>query len=230
MVKRFYKDANVAPAGGGFAVLLDGKPMKTPQRASVVVPTQALADAMAQEWRRQGTDIAPQTMKLTKLAYAAIDSTAQRDRVAGEVLGYARSDLLCYRAEGPDDFVIRQTRQWGPLLDWLAETYGARLRTVTGIGYVEQPEEALARLAGRIGRFGPFALVGLHAATAIMGSLALGLALAEGRLAAGEAFALSQLDETFQAEKWGRDGEAEARAANLRADLEAAEQFICLSQ
>ena len=229
MVKRFYKIVSVGESDHGHTLLLGGKPVKTPQRATLAVPTRDLAEAIAEEWRAQQTDIKPETMPLTRLAHAAIDGAAHRALIAGEALGYARSDLLCYRAEYPDELVIRQARQWGPLLDWLHETHGARLKPATGIAHVEQPPEALARLADRVDRSSLPALVALHTATAITGSLTLGLALLEGRLTAAEAFALSRLDEAYQAEKWGQDAEAQARATRLQADLEAAERFTRLS-
>jgi chaperone required for assembly of F1-ATPase len=225
MVKRFYKDVSV---GADNTVQLDNRTMKTPKGAPFVLPTRELAEAIAEEWRAQEGDIKPETMPLTRLAHAAIDGASESALIAEQAAAYAKSDLLCYRAEHPDELVIRQARQWGPLLDWLAETHGARLKHATGIGFVEQPPEALARLSERVGRLDPFALVALHTATSITGSLALGLALAQGRLTAREAFALSRLDEDFQAERWGRDAEAEARATRLLADLEAAERFIKL--
>ncbi|HVP85400.1 MAG TPA: ATP12 family protein [Rhizomicrobium sp.] len=227
MVKRFYKDVSTDENN---AVLLDNRPVKTPKGAPFVLPTRELAAVIAEEWRAQEGDIKPETMPLTKLAYAAIDGATESARIAEQAVAYAKSDLLCYRAEGPDDLVIRQARQWGPILDWLAEIHGARLKTGTGIAYVEQPPEVLEKLASRAGRLTPFALVALHTATAITGSLALGLAVVEGRLTAAEAFTLSRLDEDFQAERWGRDAEAEARAAHLRADLEAAERFLRLAR
>jgi chaperone required for assembly of F1-ATPase len=225
MVKRFYKDVSV---GENNSVLLDNREMKTPKGAPFILPTRELASAIAEEWRAQEGDIKPDTMPLTKLAYAAIDGASESARIAEQAAAYAKSDLLCYRAEHPDELVIRQARQWGPILDWLAETHGARLKLATGIGFVDQPPEALARLSERAGRLNPFALVALHTATSITGSLALGLALLEARLTAREAFTLSQLDETFQAEKWGQDAEAQARATRLVADLEAAERFVRL--
>lgn len=227
MVKRFYKDVSV---GADNTVQLDNRTMKTPKGAPFILPTRELADAIAEEWRAQEGDIKPDTMPLTRLATSAIDGASENALIAEQVAAYAKSDLLCYRAEGPDELVIRQSHQWGPVLDWLAETHGACLKPATGIGFVEQPPEALARLSERVGQFNPFALVALHTATSITGSLALGLALLDARLTAREAFALSQLDESFQAEKWGRDAEAEARATRLQADLEATERFMRLSR
>lgn len=223
MVKRFYKSVSV---GENNAILLDNRVLKTPKGAPLVLPTRALTDAIAEEWRAQGQDIKPETMPLTKFAYAAIDRAEEAAQIVEQILVYAKSDLLCYRAEGPDELVIRQARQWGPILDWLAETHGARLKTGSGIGYVEQPPEALERLARKAGALDLFRLVALYSATTITGSLALGLALLGGRLSAAEAFALSRIDETFQAERWGQDAEAQARAERLGAELEAAERFL----
>jgi chaperone required for assembly of F1-ATPase len=227
MVKRFYK---VVSVGENNTILLDNRTMKTPKGAPFILPTRELADAIAEEWRAQEGDIKPETMPLTRLATSAIDGASENALIAEQVAAYAKSDLLCYRAEHPDELVIRQAHQWTPILDWLAETHGARLRLANGIGFVEQSPEALARLSERVGRSDPFGLVALHTATSITGSLALGLALAEARLTAREAFALSQLDEAFQAKKWGRDAEAEARATRLQADLEATERFMRLSR
>jgi chaperone required for assembly of F1-ATPase len=224
-MNRFYKTVSV---GAGNAIQLDNRTMKTPKGAPFILPTRELADAIAEEWRAQESDIKPDTMPLTRLATAAIDSAGEI--VAEQAAAYAKADLLCYRAEHPDELVIRQARQWAPILDWLAETHGARLKLATGVGFVEQPPEALARLSERVGQFDPFALVALHTAASITGSLALGLALIEARLPAAEAFALSRLDEDFQSERWGRDAEAETRAAHLKTDLEAAERFACLSR
>jgi len=226
MVKRFYKTVSTGETN---AVLLDNRAIKTPKGVPFILPTRELAEAIAEEWRAQETDIKPETMPLTKLAHAAIDGAPESARIAEQAVAYAKSDLLCYRAEGPDELVIRQARQWAPILDWLAQTHGARLKTATGIGYIDQPSEALEKLASRAGRLDPFALAALHTATAITGSLALGLAVLERRLTAAEAFVLSRLDEDYQAERWGQDAEAQARATHLKADLEAAERFMRLS-
>ncbi len=229
MIKRFYKTVSIAPAENAFAILLDGRPVKTTKGAPLHVPTQAFAEALAKEWRAQDTEILPHTMKLTRLAIAAIDGAADHAAIAAEVAAYAKSDLLCYRAEGPDVLVIRQSRAWTPILDWLEQTHGAKLKHTTGVGYIEQPPEALAALSAHTAALAPLPLVALHTLTAITGSLALGLAVLSRHLTATEAFALSRIDETFQAEKWGTDAEAEQRAQNLLADLNAAEQALKLS-
>jgi len=228
-VARFYKAVAVAGVAGRFTVLLDGKPVKTPNRAALDLPGQELAEAIAVEWRGQGEKLDPATMPLTRLAYAARDvGAAQRARIATEILGFGRSDLLCYRAEAPAALVARQAANWDPMLDWAASRFGARLAVGTGIGFVTQSEAALAALALPIEGCDEFALVALHGATSITGSLVLVLALLDERLDAAEAFRLSRLDEDFQAEAWGRDAEAEARAARLARELSAIAQFLRL--
>ncbi|HUJ03168.1 MAG TPA: ATP12 family protein [Rhizomicrobium sp.] len=223
-MKRFYKDVGVAEEGGAFRVLLDGKPVKSPGRHVLAVPTRALADAIAAEWRAQSESVDPKSMPLTGLAMAATDSQpAERTEQA---LAYAKSDLLCYRAGEPAELAARQAAIWDPLLDWAATRFGARLAVATGIVFVDQPPEALVALEKAVRGRAPFELAALHAAAAIMGSLVLALALADGRLTAADAFAASRIDEGFQAEKWGTDAEAEARAARLAHELGAVARFL----
>jgi chaperone required for assembly of F1-ATPase len=231
-MKRFYKEVSVSPSPGelgGFTVLLDGKPMKTPNRATLDLPTLALAEAIAEEWREQGEKLDRQIMPLTRLAFAALNVvTADRANVANEIVKYAKNDLLAYRAEEPPDLVARQAHMWDPLLDWAAETYGARLKVGVGIRHVAQPPEVIAELETAVSRYDEFELTALHTATTITGSLILGLALAEEEVDAKEAFDAAMLDETFQSEKWGIDAEAETRRRHLLADLTAAERFLRL--
>jgi len=223
-MKRFYKDASVAGEGGAFRVLLDGKPVKTPSRDVLAVPTRALADAIADEWRAQAEAIDPKAMPLTGLAMAAIDGVAAER--AAQALAFAKSDLLCYRAGEPVELVSRQASAWDPLLDWVAGRHGAQLSVATGIMFVDQPAEALAALERAVAGLGPFHLMGLHSAAAITGSLVLALALAEGRVSGADAFAASRIDEAFQAGKWGADAEATAREAHIEAELAAAGRFL----
>jgi len=203
-MKRFYKEvsASASPSSqGGYVVLLDGKAVRTPKRAMLGLPNLALAEAIAEEWRGQGDTIDPQTMPLTRLAFAAIDVvTPERARVADQTLKYAQTDLLSYRAEDPPELAARQAHTWDPLLDWAAETYGARLNVGSGITHAAQPAEAIAELEQAVARY----------------------------VSASEAFAAATVDETFQAEKWGRDAEAEKRSRHLLAELTAAEGFMRL--
>ena len=157
-------------------------------------------------------------MPLTKLANTAIDRVVAREAaIAEQILAYA-NDLLCYRAEAPDDLVARQNKSWNPILDWAAERY-APLTVGTGVGYIAQPGESVEALRKALAERGAFALTALHAAATLCGSLVLALALADGRLDAEEAFALSQLDERYQAEKWGADEEAEARETHILQEI-----------
>jgi chaperone required for assembly of F1-ATPase len=229
-MKRFYKEASaIAAADGTYAVLLDGKVVKTPKRAMLSLPNLPLGEAVAEEWRAQGETLDTQSMPLTRFAFAAIDVvTAERPTIATQVLEYAKHDLLCYRAEEPPELVARQARVWDPLLDWAAETYGARLKVAIGIKHVPQPPDAIAELQQAIARYDEFELAALHTATTITGSLILALALAEEEISADEAFAAATLDETFQAEKWGRDAEADQRRQRLLSELTAADHFLRL--
>jgi chaperone required for assembly of F1-ATPase len=230
-VAKFYKTVETVREGEGYVVRLDGKPVKTPARVLLSLPTAKLADAVADEWRSQIEIVDQTAMPLTRLAYAAIDvAPSHRARLTEEILAYGQSDLLCYRAEIPAVLVARQNDAWNPLLEWAAQRFGARLKTGTGIAFVDQPRESQTAFAKAVEGRDEFALVGLHSAASLTGSLVLGLALAEGRLSASEAFALSCLDETFQAEAWGRDAEAAKRAERLGAELAAIERFLTLSR
>lgn len=224
-MKRFYKDVSVADDR---SIHLDGKPILTPAKRTLAAPTRQLAEAIAQEWRDQRGNIAPATMHLTKLANTAIDR-ARRDALVAELTNFARNDLLCYRALEPAELVRRQQAAWDPLLDWTHATYGARLATTHGVSHVAQEGEAVAGLNRSLQALDNWTLTGVHAATTITGSLVLALAILESRLSQSEAFAASRIDETFQAEKWGLDAEAEARARRLATELQAASRFMALA-
>jgi chaperone required for assembly of F1-ATPase len=227
--KRFYKTVEVRHEPAGFAVLLDGKPIKTPASRAFIAPTRALADAIAEEWRAQETDIAPDAMPLTRSLNTAIDRiAAHRREIVDDLANYAGSDLVCYRAAAPDELARRQRAAWDPWLEWLAERFGARLLTATGVTYVEQPAEALARVKSAIAAHDDHRLVALHAGVTITGSAVLGLAFAAKAISADETFAAAHVDEDYQAELWGRDAEAEHARARRRDDLRAARRFIDL--
>ena len=228
-MKRFYKDVSVAEEGSAWRVLLDGRAIKSKAGHALEVPTRALAEAIAEEWRAQGETVAPQDMHLTRLAFAVLDGVrAERHRVAEHALSYGRTDLVSYRAEQPQELIERQARAWDPLLDWSAERFGAHLSVAHGITHVAQSEDAVAALERAIAAHEDFALAALHSAATITGSLILALALSEQRLDAEQAFAAATVDEAYQAEKWGRDAEAEARLKRLAAELSAAERFLKL--
>ncbi len=228
MTKRFYRQAAaVAADDGGYGVALDGRPVRTPGGAPLSVPAKALAEAIAGEWREQEGEIRPLAMPLMCLAATAIDRvTRERKAIAGQVAAYGGSDLLCYRAEEPAGLVARQAEYWQPLLDWAAAEYGARLAVADGVTPVEQDDAALAALARAVEAHDDFRLAGLSQLTAICGSLILGLAVAARRIGAQEAVAASQLDEDWQAEKWGQDDAAKARREALAAEIAAAARFL----
>jgi chaperone required for assembly of F1-ATPase len=226
-MKRFYRDVEVAAAGEGHRVLLDGRPIRTPAKRALTLPSAALAEGLAAEWRAQGGTIRPEDMPLTRLANTAQDRMPElRAAAIDEAVGYAGTDLLCYRAATPLALVERQQRLWQPLLDWAASTFGTRLAVTTTLLPVTQPDTAVRGLRAAVEELGDWPLVGLHAATTALGSLVLGLALTRGRIDAERALAASLLDELFEIERWGRDAEAERRHAALRREVESATQFL----
>lgn len=229
--KRFWTEATVAEVPGGFAVRLDARAVKTPAKAPLVLPTRALAEAVAAEWQAQEGTVKPLTMPCTRSANAAIDKTGpQFAEVAAMIAAYGDSDLLCYRAEAPAGLVARQAEGWDPLLGWAAEALAAPLAPRAGIIHAPQPAASLAALSAKVAAHDAFALTALHDLVAISGSLVLGLAVSEGRLDPGAAWALSRIDETWQAELWGEDEEAAAAAAVKRADFHHAARFLGLAR
>lgn len=230
-MKRFYSMAEVAERNGGFTVVLDGRPVRTPAKASLSLPTRALAEAVAEEWRAQEEEIHPQSMRLMRLAATAIDRVSrQRDAVIEEIAAYAATDLVCYRAEQPASLAARQQAAWQPLVDWAARRYDARLRVTAGLMPVQQPQAATGALRSAVAVLDDMMLTGLHNATAACGSAVIALALAEGRVGPDEAWELSLVDETFQVEQWGEDGEAARRHQALREDIASAARFMELSR
>jgi chaperone required for assembly of F1-ATPase len=228
-MKRVYREVTTRPVSGGWGIALDGRPMRTPGRSELIVPSAALAEAIAAEWDAQQGDIRPATMPLTRLAATAIDRTAcQRELVAAEAANYASTDLVCYRAEHPPALVARQQETWQPLIDWAMRRYDAGLTVTSGIVPQPQPPATLKAFAAAVAAQDDFRLTALHTATAALGSLVIALALLEGRLDAEAAFAASQLDESFQIEAWGEDAEAAARRQALAEDIAAAARFVQL--
>lgn len=230
-MKRFYKETAVDLGDGGHRILLDGKPMRTPAKAVLVVPTRALAEAIAAEWGEvpDKADINVSHLPLTRLAATGLDRvTTQRTRVIEDTAKYAGSDMLCYRASQPETLGKRQQETWQPLLDWAAERYGARLVVVEGLAFVEQPADAVARLREAVSTHSDLALSALYNLTHISGSLIVALAVAEGHLAAADAFAAAQLDELYQVERWGEDPTATKRHEGIRHDIEAGARFLAL--
>lgn len=230
--RRFWSEARTrADDAGGWEVTLDDRPLRTPGKLRLLLPTEGLARAVADEWSAQGEVIAPLTMPLTRAVNSAVERVAPRPAaVVAMLMEYGRADLLCYRAEAQQGLAARQAAAWDPLLDWAAEVAGARLTTTVGIVHVDQPQQAVAGLAARVAALDPFALTALHDLVTLPGSLVLGLAVLSGRIDAEEAHRLSRLDEEFQAEQWGRDAEADAAAAARAEALRVAERLFRLSR
>ena len=228
-MKRFYKRAGVVPVAGDHGVTLDGRLVKTLGKRDLVVPSGALAVAMAAEWEAQESEIRRETMPLTRLAGATIDrNSAAREAVVRQVAHYAETDLVCYRATHPPALAARQQAVWQPLIDWASGRYSAPLVVTNGVIPTGQPAASLAAFAAAVVAHDDFSLTALHAATAACGSLIIALALIEKRLDPGEAFTASQLDETFQIEAWGEDMEQTKRRTALAAEISAAAQFMSL--
>lgn len=228
--KRFWKKADVGEVDDGFAILLDGKSVRTPAKAVLKVPTRALAEAIAAEWDAQEGDVDPNSMPITRSANAAIDKVgANRAAVVEMLAEYGDSDLLCYRAEGPQELVLRQSKLWDPMIDWAHETFGVRLNVAEGVMHVPQPKDALSIMASEIEAIDNFALAGFHDLVGISGSLVLALAVQKGRLSPDEAWALSRVDETWQVEQWGEDDEATAAESVKRDDFLTAARVLELS-
>lgn len=232
-LRRFYKAVTVDARDGGYAILLDGKPIKTPAMRPFLAPTPALAERIAAEWQGQGERLNPATMPLTQMLNTALDRMADeriRAEAIAEIAAYAETDLVCFRAPEPPALAARQTAAWQPLLDWLAERYGARLETTGAVVAPRHPEEAAARIRAAVAACDALRLAGLHVATGALGSVVIALALAEGRLDAESAYRAAHLDDLYQIEVWGEDGEAIARLERLRADVAAADVFLRLSR
>lgn len=226
-MKRFYKSVSIAAVDGGYQIHLDGRPVRTPSKALLVVPAKALADAIAHEWDAQVETIEPAAMPLTRHANTVLDRvTPQRAMVTDEISRYGESDLVCYRAEWPTDLAERQATSWDPLFDWARRRYDVNLCTVQGIMHRPQAEDALQRLTQAVEALEDWQLAPLHTITTITGSLVIGLALLEGEVSPQAAFEAGQLDELYQVEKWGEDALAQKARETRRVDLLSAAKFL----
>lgn len=226
-VKRFFKTADVRAEGLDFRVELDGRPIRTPEGSDIVLPTLALATHVAKEWSEQEDEIKPLTMPLMRLACTAVDKvTPVRDQVIEQLVRYGESDLVCYRSSEPEDLIALQNETWQPVLDWLDQTHEIKLNVTHGIVHIAQPEISLSRLAIVIDKYKNFELAGLGELTQLTGSLTLALACMAKEISGETIFLASQLDDDWQADKWGEDYEAVDRRNNLQADISSAVQFI----
>lgn len=225
--KRFYKTASVASTPDGFAVQLDGRPVRTPAKRPLAVPSAELAAALADEWERQQDVIDPATMPLTRVLNSAIDGVQGReDQVRDEIAKYAASDLLCYRADHPEALVDLQAAAWDPVLDWARSQYGVSLRVTTGLMPVAQEEGEIARLRTALASEGTLVVTALHVMTTLTGSALLALAHRHGVLDADAAWSAAHVDEDWQISQWGEDAEAALRHAHRRREFLSASQVM----
>lgn len=221
--KRFYATVSVRPEGDAFAVYLDAHRLRSPRGAPLLLPARPLADAIAREWEAQDERITPEHMPLTRLVNAATDRTsAEPEATVKRLAAYGETDLLCHWAEYPEELIVRQRSAWQPMLDWAAEALQVRLRAVAGISTRPQETGSLDTLKRHLNAFDPLSLTAAEAAASVTGSIILTLALAYGRLDAGETWRISRVDEDYQMEKWGEDEEAVRQAEIRRTALDAA--------
>lgn len=228
-MKRFWKQVEVVEASGGFGVELDGRRLKTPGRADLLVPSKALAEAIAVEWQECGEKIDPRLMPLTGLANAAIERVAaDRQAFAAGLARYAESDLFCYRAEGPAPLAARQAESWDVLLGWARRRYDVDFATCSGVMHVAQPAETVRKLGHAVTMLDNFQLAGLSPLVTIGGSLVAALAVLEEMMPAEDAWEAVSLDDRWQLEQWGDDPEARAALDARRRDFLAAARFLDL--
>ena len=227
--QRFYEAATSQPEAGGYAVLLDGKVIRTPARQPLVFPTQALADAVAAEWQDQQKVIDPARMPLTRLANSIIDGvTASASAVVAEVEKYLGSDLLFYRADGPDRLVARQQELWDPIVAWARIALSARFELVEGVIHVAQPLQSIKAAAAAIPR-DPWRLGAVHSLTTLTGSALIALALAHKALSPDAAWTAAHVDEDWNMELWGRDTLAVARREQQLSEMNSAATILALT-
>lgn len=224
--KRFWKKAAVGEHDGGFAVKLDDRPLRTPAKSPLLAPTRAMAEAIVAEWDAVADHVDPGRMPVTRAANAAIDKVAaQFGEVADLIAEYGGSDLLCYRAEAPEELAAAQAAAWDPMLDWAVSAFGVRLTITRGVVPVAQRPECLARLSAEVHATSPFQLVALHDLVSLSGSLILGLAATRTEFEPEMLWRLSRVDEEWQISQWGEDDEAAVVAERKRAEFHFARSF-----
>lgn len=228
-MKRFWKAVTAKRGEHGWIIELDGKPLRTPARAVLELPNEAMAQAIAAEWAGIGEDIDPRAMPLTGLANAALDRIAPDPGAFAEGLAkYAEADLACYRAEGPSELADRQSAEWDPLLAWARRRFDVEFTETSGLLHVDQPQSTVERLAREVHQLGPFQLAALSPLVTIGASLIAALAVHDEAMSAAQAWAAVSLDERWQIEQWGADAEAEQALENRRRDFIAGAQFLDL--
>ena len=228
--KRFWKTVTVHPHADGFTVHLDARQAKTPGKQPLILPTRAMAEAVAKEWDAQHGPLKPETMPFTRAANSAIDKvTPQFDAIVADLASYGGTDLLCYRATDPEGLVARQNEGWNPLLDWSATALDAPLAAVPGVMFIAQSPASLTRLQGHVAAMTPCQITGFHDLVQLSGSLVLALAVTHRRLTPDDAWSLSRIDETWQIEAWGADEDAAALIETKRLAFHQAVAFWSVS-
>ncbi len=230
-MKRFYKEVATCRGKAGFSVLLDGKPIRSPARNRIVLPTAAMADVVVEEWRQQVDEIDFASMPLLRLVNITVDDVATRPQeIIDAMVAYGDTDLTCYRAEQPADLAARQHRTWQPLLDWIADRHDVILDVTAGIAPLRQSARSLAALRMAVTTEDPYQLTGTHAATKICGSVVIALAFRDREIGVDAAWDAAHLDEMYQVERWGEDQEAADRRRHMRAELDAADHILRLRE
>lgn len=225
--RRFYTAVSVTGDNG---IALDGRVVKTPLKAPLRLPNRALAEAVAGEWAAQGEKIDPGTMLFTKLANTAIDRIAgHRPRILGEILDYAGSDLVCYRAEAPQPLVARQAAAWDPVVDWTRTRLDAPVAVHAGVMPQPQPPAVLAAVESAIATLSHFEIAAFHTIMTLSGSALISLMLARRAITPEAAWAAAHVDESFQVENWGEDAEAVRRRTRRKAEFDACCLFLDLA-
>ena len=226
-MKRFWRLAEAFETDGGFAIALDGRRVKTPAKADLVLPTGELANAVASEWNAVGETIDPHRMPLTGLSNAAIDRISpDKEQFASGIARYGEGDLTCYRAEGPAALVQWQQVAWDALLEWARRRYDVDFAICTGVMHIDQPADTVRKLAYEVMSLDAFRLAGLSQMVTIGGSLVAALAVHEEMMPAEAAWEAVSLDDRWQLEQWGDDTEARAALDARRLNFLAAAGFL----
>ena len=229
LAKRFWKQALATESKGGFGIALDGREVRTPARAELLVPTLALAKSIAAEWDAQTNRIDPTTMPMMRIANSAIDKvTPQKQEIVEMLTAYGDADLLCYRAETPSELVAQQNAAWNPLLDWASKNLGVKLTTQSGVVHRAQSKSDMSRLGALVGQFTPFELAAFHDLVALSGSLIIGLAANSGEQSNAQLWFVSRTDENWQISQWGEDEDEAAKVAVKYQAFQDAARFLAL--
>ncbi len=224
--RRFHTQASVAATPNGFAVRLDDKPVRTPSGRALLAPNREIAEAIAVEWDAQKEFLDPLTMPLTRFANSVVEAVVDRvDAVTEDIAKYLGSDLLFYRAGHPEALAAREAALWDPVLFWAADALGAHFILAEGIVHVRQPDAAIRAAREALPR-DPWSITALHVVTTLTGSALLALALLHGVLDSGQVWTAAHVDEDWNAEQWGVDGEVAVRRAARLVDFNAAARIL----